>query len=72
MELYFSGKRALPKGLPESYMLGSEEEALICLENIGGAWAEHPEAAIWLVDQLLADKAPKSKERTCGKSPKPN
>jgi hypothetical protein len=65
VELYLTVQRAMPQEMPESYMLGSEEEAIICLENIGGAWAEHPETLLWLVDQLLATEAP-DKEATIG------
>lgn len=63
VELYLTGQKAPPKGMPDSYMLGSEEEAIICLENIGGAWAEHSEAALWLVDRLLANKPAKRRTR---------
>ena len=41
-------------------MLGSEEEATICLENLAGAWAEHTETALWLAGELLAAKPPKA------------
>lgn len=63
IELYLMGARELPRFLPESYALGSDEEAVICLENLGGAWAEHPESARWLVDRLLADKPAKRQTR---------
>jgi hypothetical protein len=44
-------------------MLGSDEEAIICVENVGSAWAERPETALWLVDQLPAGKPAKRQTR---------
>ena len=38
--------------MPDSYSFGSEEEALICIESMGEAWAAHPEALIWLLMQV--------------------
>src|SRR5207245_9344544 len=52
VELYLTGKKKLPRAMPDSYSFGSEEEALICLETIGEAWAMHPEALIWLLMQV--------------------
>jgi hypothetical protein len=52
VELYFSGLGRMPEGLPESYSLGSEEEAIICFENLGAAWAKHQSALFWLLDRL--------------------
>jgi hypothetical protein len=63
VELYLRGQKALPKEMPESYMLGSDEEAIICVENVGSAWAERPETALWLVDQLPAGKPAKRQTR---------
>lgn len=63
VELYLTGQKAPPKELPDSYMLGSEEEAIICLENLGGAWAEHLETVLWLAEQLLGNNPPKLNTR---------
>jgi hypothetical protein len=63
VELYLSGQKNLPNEMPDSYTLGSDEEAIVCLDNVGGAWAEHPEAALWLVNQLLGSKPPKLNTR---------
>jgi len=49
VELYLTGKKKLPRAMPDSYSFGSEEEALICMETMGDAWAAHPEALIWLL-----------------------
>jgi len=52
VELYLSGRKALPKRRPEMYGMGSEEEAVLCLDNISAAWVAHKEAAFWLLNQL--------------------
>ncbi len=61
LELYLTGQKDMPSQLPDSYSLGSEEEAIVCLDNIGPAWVEHPDAALWLVSQFLAEEAPRKK-----------
>jgi tetratricopeptide (TPR) repeat protein len=63
VELYLTGQKAPPKAMPDSYTLGSEEEAIICVTNLGGAWPESPEPALWLVDQLLGGEPPKLNAR---------
>jgi len=67
VELFLAGKRDLPQELPDSYALGSEEEALICLGSIGEAWAAHVEALAWLMVHLgmakSQEEAPTEKER---------
>jgi tetratricopeptide (TPR) repeat protein len=50
VELYMTGKRAIPHELPEMYTLGSEEEATMCMDGVGRAWALHKEAVFWLMD----------------------
>ncbi len=62
LEHYLTGQKEMPSQLPDSYSLGSEEEAIVCLDNIGPAWAEHPDAVPWMVRQLLAEEASKKKE----------
>ncbi len=56
VELYLSGQREPPDSMPGSYSLGSDEEALICVDSVGAAWAKHPAAIFWLMEQLLAGK----------------
>lgn len=34
------------------YALGSEEEAVLTLSYLSGAWAEHNDATRWLYDRL--------------------
>ncbi|MHB1673135.1 MAG: tetratricopeptide repeat protein [Acidobacteriaceae bacterium] len=60
-ELYLTGQKDMPNQWPDSYSLGSEEEAIMCLDNIGLAWVEHPGAALWLVHQFFAEEAPRKK-----------
>ncbi len=62
LEHYLTGQKEMPSQLPDSYSLGSEEEAIVCLDNIGPAWVEHPDAVLWMVRQLLAEEASKKKE----------
>ena len=38
--------------MPEMYSPGSEEEAVLVLDHMSFAWAEHKEAVFWLMDQL--------------------
>lgn len=52
VELYFGGQKKIPESTPDSYALGSEEEALICVELLAEAWATHKEAVFWLLDQM--------------------
>jgi len=57
VEHYLTGQRTQPKEMPEMYSPGSEEEAVLCMSNLRGAWAEHKEATLWLYEQLAADGA---------------
>ena len=45
---YFLGHRNLPKIIPDSYTMGSKEEAIITWEMLRPAWKAHPEALSWL------------------------
>jgi tetratricopeptide (TPR) repeat protein len=56
VELYLSGQKGLPKQMPEMYSMGSDEEAVILLDNMSFAWGEHKEAVFWLMEQLMNDK----------------
>ena len=55
VELYLTGRKLVPKELPDSYSLGSNEEALVCLEETAAAWATHPKALIWLLTKVISD-----------------
>ena len=52
VEHYMTARKPLPKEPPEMYSPGSEEEAVLLLRNLGGAWAAHKDAALWLFDEL--------------------
>lgn len=63
VELHLSGQGRLPDEMPDSYSLGSEEEAAICLEQIGAAWAKHKDAVFWILDQIYGAVAPGRRTR---------
>jgi len=46
---YLSGKAAIPDVLPESYSLGSVEEAVFCADEFFEAWGATPGADRWLL-----------------------
>ena len=52
VEQYLTMQRPLPTEAPETYCLGSDEEAVFCLEALSGAWADNPLAATWLWQEL--------------------
>jgi tetratricopeptide (TPR) repeat protein len=58
VELYLTGRKKPPREMPESYSFGSQEEAIICLEALGEAWAIHPEALVWLFTQVEGPRGP--------------
>jgi tetratricopeptide (TPR) repeat protein len=68
MELFMSGQRPLPPDMPDSYTLGSEEEALISLESVAGAWMAHPQAMFWLLGQILGEPPEKPPARLSHRS----
>ncbi len=58
VELYLTAGRKLPPEMPDSYSYGSEEEAVVCIEMLGEAWAMHPEALLWLFAQVENGSGP--------------
>ncbi len=50
-EAYLSGRKRLPSQLPDHYGIGDENEAIVCTMEIGVAWAKHPKAIGWLLQQ---------------------
>jgi tetratricopeptide (TPR) repeat protein len=56
VELYLTARKPLPKDPPEMYSPRSEEEAVLVLSNLSGAWAAHKEATFWLFDELKPNK----------------
>jgi tetratricopeptide (TPR) repeat protein len=51
MQAYIKGHRQLPRQMPESYAMGSKEEAVCYAEVLCAAWSEHPAALKWLAGQ---------------------
>jgi hypothetical protein len=45
VEQFLRFQRTLPTDMPETYVLGSDEEAIISLAYLSGAWADHPLAS---------------------------
>jgi len=48
---YLLGDEELPDTFPSGYSLGSEEEAIICAEQLIDVWDETPGAIEWLESQ---------------------
>lgn len=46
--LYFSGLKKLPQDIPNSYRIGSDEEAIIAYDTLKKAWKTYPEVLEWL------------------------
>jgi tetratricopeptide (TPR) repeat protein len=46
--LYLLGNRKLPLEKPDSYQLGTPEEAVIAAEDLIPAWKQYPKAIVWL------------------------
>jgi tetratricopeptide (TPR) repeat protein len=67
VELYLSGQKGIPKEMPEMYSPGSDEEAVLVLDNMSLAWAEHKDALLWLMEQLMAGAALKAAPARSGK-----
>ena len=59
--LYLSGKKSPPKRLPEMYSMGSEEEAILCVDNLVAAWAAHENAVLWLRGLIEQGSVPTKK-----------
>jgi tetratricopeptide (TPR) repeat protein len=47
-ENYLSGRKRLPRQLPDYYGIGDENEGIVCAVELGAAWAKHPNAIKWL------------------------
>jgi len=48
---FIKGHRQLPRPMPDSYAMGSKEEAVCYAEVLCGAWGKHPAALQWLGEQ---------------------
>jgi tetratricopeptide (TPR) repeat protein len=45
---YLTGRRKVPKKLPDAYSPGEVSEAMVCAAEIGSAWRRHKDAISWL------------------------
>ena len=61
IEQYLTGKKPLPKSSPDSYALGSKEEAICYFQDSIGAWLNTDPAIVWL--NSFGFKAAKSKKK---------
>lgn len=45
---FLTGRKPIPRTLPDAYAPGSREEAIVCLDEQGRAWLRQPAALEWL------------------------
>lgn len=50
--LYLTGKKRLPRYLPECYSPGDETEAIFCVDTLKESWKSHREAKRWLKEKV--------------------
>ncbi len=62
---YLTGKAEIPDMLPESYSLGSVEEAVLCANEFFDAWKATPGAIQWLQSSVPAK--PKTRQKKPGR-----
>ena len=60
VEDLLTGRRSAPNQMPDYYGPGDRNEAAICADSIGKAWARYPEAVAWLSRQRPSGKKPAS------------
>jgi tetratricopeptide (TPR) repeat protein len=60
---YLVGDTEWPALLPDSYAMGSREEAVICVDELGDAWEETPGALDWLETHAPSGKRRKRRRR---------
>ncbi len=60
---YLSGKTPLPEDLPDTYSMGSKEEAVLCADALLTAWQATPGAEQWLREAAKPKRAPKKHRR---------
>jgi len=64
---YLTGGAEWPGPLPASYAFGSEEEAVICADELGDAWSATPGAKGWLTAFTTKEKSRTRRRRRKGK-----
>ena len=60
---YLTGEREWEGSMPESYAMGSREEAAICDDELGDAWYSTPGAVEWLASHAPREKRKKYRQR---------
>jgi tetratricopeptide (TPR) repeat protein len=60
---YLTGRKKPPRALPETYGIGNEDEAVICVHECGAAWSATPGALAWLAAAAPALQAGPAKGR---------
>ena len=60
---YLTGDSEWPGPEPQSYAIGSEEEAVVCLDELGQAWEATPGALQWLATHAPDRKRKKRRRR---------
>jgi hypothetical protein len=53
---YLVGRRELPAELPTHYALGSDDEAVLCADDLIVPWSETPGAVAWLRKEMARSK----------------
>ncbi len=61
---YLTGIEEMPRDIPKSYAIGSEEEAVVTADYLWQAWEATPGALDWAAE--IAVKALKADEGTSG------
>ena len=56
VEAFLTGRKKLPTEEPAYYGFGDENEAVVCVQEIGTAWNRHPDAIDWLKEQKVKRK----------------
>jgi len=64
VEPLLTGQKKMPKDGPAYYSPGDPSEAVICMREIGSAWASHAAAIEWLKQQKPKRKPPRSPRAT--------
>ena len=56
---YLTGETTWPEWMPESYAMGSRDEAVVVVDELGDAWEDTPGAVQWIAANASLAKLPK-------------
>ena len=56
VEMFFTGKLRMTGEMPDSYSLGSKEEAMICFDHLGAAFLKNQPAMFWVLEQIYGPR----------------